>query len=173
MDRESSAAAWQAIDWPAIREWAGATVARRGWDYQHRGRVRDLARAATGAIVAWVQGSARYATGVDIDEQGLVSACTCPYGGGCKHAVAVALDYLNAVQQGRELPTVPATDPRLELLDNQAAAWAGEEDGDREGIALGAATPAALRAFLDGQSQAALVNAMNRAMRSPFPQRCC
>lgn len=78
MDDATNSTDWREIDWSALQHWAGASVAARGWDYQREGRVRDLARTATGALVAWVHGSMRYATRVDRTAQGLVSACTCP-----------------------------------------------------------------------------------------------
>ncbi|NJO81744.1 MAG: hypothetical protein HC828_02540, partial [Blastochloris sp.] len=54
----------------------------------------------------------------------LAANCTCPYGGTCKHAIAVALAYLNRPEQVAPLPVAPASDPRLVLLERQAAAAA-------------------------------------------------
>ncbi len=157
MDDINNGADWQAIDWSALQHWAGATTAARGWDYQRAGRVRDLARTATGALIAWVHGSARYATRVGLNEQGLLSTCTCPYGARCKHAVAVVLDHLAAAQQGRDLPTASANDSRLVLLDNPVAAWAHDED-EEAGTPTGAATPTALRTFLAAQAPTTLID---------------
>ena len=63
--------------------------------------MRDLAATSAGGLVAWVQGSvalrhARRSRQVDH----LASDCTCPYGGTCKHAVAVALAYVNRPEPG-------------------------------------------------------------------------
>ncbi len=66
----------------------------------------------------------RYTTRVILRADQLVSDCTCPYGGTCKHAVAVALAYLNRSEQAASLPVAPANDPRLVLLERQAAAAA-------------------------------------------------
>src|SRR5204863_3362239 len=78
-----------------LRSWAGERVFKRGQDYELRGRVRELAATEAGVLVAWVQGGERYATRVTLLTEGLASDCTCPYGGACKHAVAVALAFLN------------------------------------------------------------------------------
>ena len=51
------------------------------------------------------------------------SACSCPYGDTCKHAVAVALAYRSAVSQRHELPTAPDDDLRLALLEGEADDW--------------------------------------------------
>ena len=84
--------------------------------------MRELSATAEGGLVAWVQGSERYATRVFLRADQLVSDCTCPYGSSCKHAVAVALAYLARSEQAQPLPVVPASDPRLVLLESQAAA---------------------------------------------------
>jgi uncharacterized Zn finger protein len=105
-----------------LRAWAGETVFKRGQNYELRGRVRELAVTTEGGLVAWVQGSERYATRVSLRSDELASDCTCPYGGTCKHAVAVALAYLNRPEQAKPLPVAPASDPRLVLLERQAAA---------------------------------------------------
>jgi uncharacterized Zn finger protein len=107
-----------------IRAWAGETIFKRGQDYQLRGRVRELATISSGELLAWVQGSSRYATRVVLDKESLSADCTCPYGGICKHAVAVALAYLNRSDQAPPLPVAPANDPRIVLLDHKVAAAA-------------------------------------------------
>jgi uncharacterized Zn finger protein len=98
--------------------------------------VRGLARTASGGIVAWVQGTSRYATQVEIAKKELTASCTCPYGGTCKHAVAVVLSYLECLKNQRESPTAAEDDPRFDLLKEaaQAAAavhsWEPEEAND-------------------------------------------
>lgn len=74
-----------------LREWAGETIHNRGKDYVKR--VYQLSRTEDNALVAWVTGSAQYATSVRVDEEGAFEPfCTCPYSWGpCKHAVAVIL----------------------------------------------------------------------------------
>lgn len=155
-----------------IRAWAGETVFKRGQSYELRGRVRELAATAEGGLVAWVQGSVRYATRVILRADQLASDCTCPYGGTCKHAVAVALAYLNRSEQAASLPVAPASDPRLVLLERQAAAAAEQ--------IVPAAAPAAqpgaratqeptLQAFLATHTQAELV-ALVIELAQRFPE---
>jgi len=105
-----------------IRAWAGETIFKRGQDYELRGRVRELAATESGGLVAWVQGTSRYSTNVLLGPAGLSSRCTCPYGGTCKHAVAVALAYANRPAKAAPLPVAAPNDPRLVLLDRRAAA---------------------------------------------------
>jgi uncharacterized Zn finger protein len=74
------------LTWDDIESWAGGKIVSRGQNYQRQGRVSDLAVKDDGSLIAWVDGSARYATRVAIDEDGLPdSICTCPYGLNCKH----------------------------------------------------------------------------------------
>jgi uncharacterized Zn finger protein len=137
-----------------LRAWAGEATFNRGQSYMLRGRVRDLSATPDGALVAWVQGSKRYATRVFLHADQIVSGCTCHYGSSCKHAVAVALAYLTRTEQAKSLPVVPASDPRLVLLESQAV------------IAPGLITHAgttvtgkpALAAFLAAYSQDELVS---------------
>ena len=143
-----------------LRDWAGEAVFKRGQDYELRGRVRELAATAEGELVAWVQGSERYATRVFLHADQFVSDCTCPYGSICKHAVAVALAYLARSEQAQPLPVVPASDQRLVLLERQAAAAKAlatltGDPAAREGAA--ATRKPTLAAFLATYSQAELV----------------
>ncbi len=143
-----------------LRTWAGEAVFKRGQDYELRGRVRELAAAPQGVLVAWVQGSERYATRVTLRPNQLEADCTCPYGGTCKHAVAVAVAYLNRSEQAKPLPIAPVKDPRLVLLERQAAVAA---ELAMPTAALAAQTGAAaaleptLQAFLAAHTQADLV----------------
>jgi uncharacterized Zn finger protein len=120
------------LTWNDLQEWASAAIVSRGERYQHSGQVQDLARTSRGGLVAWVQGTRRYATTIESEGKALIAACTCPYGDICKHAVAVVLDYLEQVKQNRAIPTVTEQDHRLRLLENAADAEERdeEEDGD-------------------------------------------
>jgi len=117
------------LTWADIQEWAGTAVVSRGRGYQRSNRVRELALTPSGEIIAWVLGTQRYATSVDIEGEELTSACTCPYGGACKHAVAVLLEYLERLKRGTAVPAVPETDERMALLGQPAEqeAWQGAE----------------------------------------------
>ncbi|HEY3230523.1 MAG TPA: SWIM zinc finger family protein [Roseiflexaceae bacterium] len=149
-----------------IRAWVGETIFKRGQDYQLRGRVRALAATSSGGLVAWVQGRARYATSLTLGAQDLTARCTCPYGGTCKHAVAVALAYLERSEQAPPLSVVAPDDPRLVLLEQMATAATlvatppsipAEPPGDL-----------ALRAFLSGLAQPELVELLlEQARRLP------
>lgn len=120
------------LTWNELQEWAGAIIVSRGQSYQRSRLVHELARTSRGGLVAWVQGTRRYATGVEAGDEALIAACTCPYGGVCKHAVAIVLDYLEQVKHNRAIPTAPEQDRRLQLLQNNAAEEEWDEDHDGE-----------------------------------------
>ena len=80
----------------------------------------DLAVTDDGSLIAWVQGSERYATRVTMDENGLPdSICTCPYERDCKHGVAVVIEYLKQVEKNRLVPKARQDDDRLRLLADE------------------------------------------------------
>ncbi|MEP6936333.1 MAG: SWIM zinc finger family protein, partial [Nitrospirota bacterium] len=118
------------LTWDDLLEWAGATIVSRGQSYQRSRQVQELARTLRGGLIAWVQGTHRYATMVETKYKELISACTCPFGGVCKHAVAVVLDYLEHAKHNRTIPTTTEQDRRLQLLENTAndEEWDEEED---------------------------------------------
>jgi uncharacterized Zn finger protein len=93
------------LTWNDIEEWAGGKIVSRGKSYQRQGRVSDLAVTDDGSLIAWVDGTERYATRVVMDEDGLPdSICTCPYELDCKHGVAVVIEYLKQVENNRRVP---------------------------------------------------------------------
>jgi uncharacterized Zn finger protein len=155
-----------------LRTWAGETVFKRGQDYELRGRVRELAATPQGGLVAWVQGSQSYATRVILRTDQLAADCTCPYGGTCKHAIAVALAYLNRPDRAPPLPVIPASDPRLVLLDHQAAAVVALAAQPAVLVTQPGAGPAqepTLQAFLAAHTQAELV-ALLLDLAQRFPE---
>ncbi len=86
-----------------IGQWAGNTILSRGKSYIKN--VEQLSLTPDDELVAWVYGSKRYTTSVIIQEDGkLFSACSCPYLGSCKHAVAVILAAAQAVKDNIEIP---------------------------------------------------------------------
>ena len=106
------------LTWKDIEALAGGKIVSRGQNYQRQGRVADLAVTDEGSLIAWVDGLARYATRVGMDEDGRPdSICTCPYGSDCKHAVAVVIEYLDRVENNRSVPKAKQDDERLKLLD--------------------------------------------------------
>jgi uncharacterized Zn finger protein len=104
------------LTWSDIQAWAGDTITSRGRSYQRSHAVQDLALMPNGALVAWVQGTERYATIIDIEAGKITSMCSCPYGGTCKHAVAVVLEYLEQLKNNIKVPAVTEEDKRLALL---------------------------------------------------------
>ena len=135
IQRRLKIGSFQDLSWDDLEGWAGATVVSRARSYQRSGQVHGLARMPSGGAVAWVQGTHRYATVVEAKDGELISSCTCPYAGTCKHAVAVVLDYLERLKQKREVPIVTEQDPRLrslrEIKKEEEATW-DEEDEEEE-----------------------------------------
>jgi len=118
---------FQDISWSDLESWAGAKVVSRGKAYHRSKLVRDLAITEAGDLVAWVSGSTAYATKVSIDNGSLASVCTCPYLGACKHAVAVVLEYLDCIEDGKDVPLAHEKDERL-LLTKDASEYSDDED---------------------------------------------
>ena len=93
--------------WNDLEEWAGSRIVSRGKNYQGQGRVRDLAVTEDHDLIAWVDGTERYATKVVLEDDGLPAAiCTCPYEWDCKHAVAVVIEYLKRIEDNRPVPKI-------------------------------------------------------------------
>jgi uncharacterized Zn finger protein len=129
------------LTWEDLDAWAGSTIVSRGRSYQSSGSVSDLACTKDGGLIAWVDGTQRYATRVDIDGHELTSVCSCPYWTTCKHAVAVVCEYLECLKQNTQdttIPTITDTDKRLTVLENIADQdeddddWDDEEDDDED-----------------------------------------
>lgn len=129
--KPSQADPFKDLTWDGLQEWAGATIVSRGQSYQRSHRVQEVARTSRGGLIAWVQGTRRYATRIEREGKALIAACTCPFGGVCKHAVAVVLDYLEQVMQNRTIPTVTEEDHRLQLMENtdEEEEWDENDDG--------------------------------------------
>src|SRR5262249_53893887 len=94
---------WQTLTWDDLSDWAGSRSLERGRSYQRGGRVHGMARTPNGGLIAWVLGTERYATCVEVQPPGergvaLAGRCSCPVGYNCKHAVALALQYLDALK---------------------------------------------------------------------------
>lgn len=116
------------LTWADLEAWAGKKVVSRGTSYQKSRYVRELAVTRTGGILAWVRGTKNYATKVASEKGRLESVCTCPYGGTCKHAVAVVLEYLDRLQKKTDVPMAKEEDERLIILEDASLAW--EEDDE-------------------------------------------
>ena len=116
------------LSWNDLDAWTGSVIVERGRDYHRCGLVKDLARTPEDALVAWVLGTRKYATLVEMSGGKLNSSCTCPYDGTCKHAVAVALAYLELLKRGVEPPPVGERDERLRLLEEDETEEEDEEE---------------------------------------------
>ena len=111
--KSSQSKLFENLAWDDLQEWAEAAIVTRGRRYQQRRLVQDLSRTPEGGLVAWVQGSQRYATQVEMDGTGqLTSRCSCPYWTTCKHAVAVVLEYVACLQSEKDIVTVSRRDRR-------------------------------------------------------------
>jgi uncharacterized Zn finger protein len=126
--KESRIDRFRELTWDDLMGWAGSTIVSRGENYQRNRQVQGLARTPRGGLVAWVRGTERYATRVEFKGEEMVADCTCPYGGTCKHAVAVVLEYLNAAKKNTQVPTVSDQDERMMLLKEAV----DSEDWDRD-----------------------------------------
>ncbi len=122
------------LTWNDIDDWAGNRIAARGRRYQKNGYVSDLAVTVDGDLIAWVDGTHRYATRVSMNEKsGLPdSVCSCPYKIDCKHGVAVVLEYLKCVEQNRDVPKARKNDERLEFVE--IGGYDDEYDDDDESL---------------------------------------
>jgi uncharacterized Zn finger protein len=156
---------FEKLSWDDLEQWAGSRVLSRGQSYQRSHRVKDLAQTRTGALVAWVQGGQRYATEVDLEDEELISVCTCPYENNCKHAVAVVLEYLDHVKKKIEVPKATEIDQRLALLEGMDEEDWEPEDEEEEEIdsdhlvsrKSGKSVPVDLKDFLEGQTKEQLM----------------
>jgi len=163
--KRTPVAGWAKLTWDDLDLWAGSRSVSRGRAYQRDGRVKDLRLSGEGKLLATVVGGERYVTTVSLSPGSKrplpESACTCPVGvSGCKHAVAVVAEYLQAVADGRDVPNAAEDDPRWEVLEGgraevddewgEDASWDDEDDDDSEDSPAytprGASRPAQRRA---------------------------
>jgi uncharacterized Zn finger protein len=143
------------LTWNDIEEWAGGKIVSRGKRYQRQGRVSDLAVTDDGSLIAWVDGTERYATRVVMDEEGLPnSICTCPYELDCKHGVAVVIEYLKRIENNRRVSKARQDDDRLELLEDED--WDDEPNNDE--IAMSDEMRQDIDDFLKGKTKAQLID---------------
>ncbi len=143
------------LTWNDIEEWAGSKIVSRGKSYQRQGRVSDLGITDDAGLIAWVEGTERYATKVIMEDDGLPdSICSCPYEFDCKHGVAVVIEYLERLEQNRRVPKAKQDDDRLELLDDEV--WDDEPDGDE--ISMSEDIRQDINGFLKGKTKAQLID---------------
>ena len=120
-----------------LLELAGERSFERGEDYFDEERVRSLVE-FEGMLAATVEGTEDYRVKLMVGSSGLSFSCECPYadeGNFCKHCVAVGLAWL---------------------------AQRKAQKGSGEGYAAGIAGLNGVRAFLERQDKAALVEMILR-----------
>ncbi len=142
------------LSWFDLESWAGSKIVSRGKSYQLSKYVRDLALTESGELVAWVNGSTTYATKVTLSKGELSSVCTCPYFSACKHAVAVILEYLDCLENDRNVPKAEKNDKRLMFIGHSETEDFGEEDDD----------------LLDNESEGDNTASVNSSRSSPEPK---
>lgn len=159
------------LSWDDLRGWAGNTIVSGGNDYQKSGYVEDLSLTPDGALIAWVLGTHRYATLVDVQKGKLISDCNCPDDDTCKHAVAVILEGLDYLKKKKEIPSCSKKDTRFESLESieMEEEWEeewGEDEEEEEELSLLQKTSSAskskssrsLQAFLKDRTKPQLIN---------------
>lgn len=142
------------LTWNDLGEWAGSKILSRGKHYQRQGCVCDLAVAADNGLIAWVDGTERYATKVVMAADGkLDSTCTCPYEWDCKHGVAVVIEYLKRIEDNQPIPEAGRSDARLKLVEDED--W--DEDAFNEETAVSEDVREEINHFLKGKTKAQLI----------------
>lgn len=106
-----------------IKQLAKEKVFSRGRDYFANGRVLEVVKTEDG-VIAKVQGrdSSPYSVKIEKEDDRLKSSCSCPYGGFCKHRVAVLLSLLEGSKEVEQVSTGDIRDylsskSREELVD--------------------------------------------------------
>jgi len=153
------------LTWNDLEEWAGSRIVSRGKSYQRQGRVRDLAITKDHGLIAWVEGTERYATKVIMENDDLPEAiCTCPFELDCKHAVAVVIDYLKRIEGDQPVPKAKQGDARFKLVEDDD--WDDEAfDGE---TALSEDVRTEIDQFLKGKTKAQIIDLMHEiAQRHP------
>lgn len=120
------------LTWIDIQDWAGSKILSRGKSYQRSGQVEELGITKKNEIVAWVEGSTRYATKAFYKLGKLSSVCTCPYKTDCKHGVAAVIEYLESMKKKNPVPLVSANDKRIALIKQGMTALPKDFDDDRD-----------------------------------------
>ena len=146
------------LTWNDLEEWAGSRIVSRGNNYQGQGRVCDLAVIGDHGLIAWVDGTKRYATKVIMEDDGLPeSMCTCPYESDCKHGVAVVVEYLKRIESDQPVPKAKQGDARLKLVEDDD--W--DDEAFDEETAVFEDMRKEIDGFLKGQTKAQLIDLVN------------
>jgi uncharacterized Zn finger protein len=147
---------FSALTWSDLEEWAGSRIVGRGRSYQQQQRVSELSLTQDDALIAWVDGTEKYATKVNMDERGLPeSICSCPYEMDCKHGVAVVLEYLKWMEKNRRLSKAKQDDERLALLAEKALC---DNESDKAENALAEDMQKEIEFFLKDKTKAQFID---------------
>jgi uncharacterized Zn finger protein len=121
---------WLAISRSDLESWAGKSTVKRARTYANAGRVKELCRTDAGGLLAWVQGTRRYAVLVEPLVGGTLSEanCTCPVGYQCKHAVAAIFACQDQLLQQKAIPVAKPGDTRLRRVEEADGGYDDDED---------------------------------------------
>jgi uncharacterized Zn finger protein len=141
--------------WEEIHKWAGSSIAWRGERYFNKRAVNNIQLLENG-VVGTVLGGEAYTTilrfGASIRDT--VAQCSCPYGGICKHAVALLLT-VNALKKAcHDFPTFDGDESRI--LFPRSTSYGYETDDHP--ISRRNAQLSSIREHLEKQSKAGLVS---------------
>ncbi len=154
--------------WNDLREFAGSKIVKRGKSYARR--VSGLSILNDSRLVAWVDGSRRYATTVEVDKHGELDwFCTCPYdwGGPCKHVIAVILAAIDKIRENKTIsPLDPDERDLYQVVTGQTGAFM-DDGGDRVDQEIQCAKP--LKDILQGLSRRELIDLILEMSRR-FPE---
>ncbi|MCB2148968.1 MAG: hypothetical protein KQI81_20975 [Deltaproteobacteria bacterium] len=156
------------LTWNDLEEWVGRKIVSRGKNYQRQGRVCDLAVTENDGLIAWVDGTERYATKVVMDGNGLPdSICTCPYEFDCKHGVAVVIEYIKQIEDNRRFPKASRDDSRLKMLEDED--W--EDESIDEEMAVSEDRRKEVGQFLKDKTKAQLIDLIHEIVQQ-HPEVC-
>ena len=79
------------LDIDDARDFVYNDVFSRGENYYRKGAVEKAVFRGENELVAYIQGTYPYQTVIKLHDQMVFSGCSCPYGGLCKHTIALLL----------------------------------------------------------------------------------
>ncbi len=124
------------LKWNDLEDSFGSTILGRGENYFNSSLVKNV-RTVDGKILAIVRGTRKYSTVVNYKtkpRKRLVTNCTCPYGGNCKHGVATILTYLDYIKNNHEILETTKDDP--DYLDATGKLESSSKSSYDDGITL-------------------------------------
>ncbi|AAM03907.1 TPA: SWIM zinc finger domain-containing protein [Methanosarcina acetivorans] len=144
---------FRALKWSDLNKWADSRTTSRGKDHQQTGKVEKIRRTPEGKLLAMVRGRKEYFAEVTLENGVLNSICTCPVAHDCKHGVAVVLEYLELLKQGKEVPVLSEGDTfllRARRMQEGAETF--------ESLKPGKSSRMPLREWLEGLNKGELVD---------------